>query len=106
MKSSHVVGMLVVAGMLGLVAFQGHLGGPDEARAQAGGYGAPPPRAAGGYGAPPAVKKEDDEKKAPAAGGYGAPPPRPSGGYGAPPPRPSGGGYGAPPPRPGGGYGR
>ena len=92
MKSSRVIGMLVVAGMLGLVAFQGQVGGPAEAQARAGGYGAPAAPAGGGYGAPPAVKK-DEEKQAPAAGGYGAPPPRPGGGYGAPPPRP-GGGYG------------
>lgn len=106
-KTSRMVGMLILAGMLGFVAFQGQVGGPDEAQARAGGYGAPPAPATGGYGAPPAVKSEDDEKKAPPAGGYGAPPPQPAGGYGAPPPRP-GGGYGAPPPppRPGGGYGR
>ncbi|MFH7326208.1 hypothetical protein [Desulfurivibrio sp. C05AmB] len=104
MKTSRMVGMLILAGMLGFVAFQGQIGGPDEAQARAGGYGAPPAPATGGYGAPPAapkeekpeVKREDEEKKAPPAGGYGAPPPRPGGGYGAPPP----------PPRPGGGYGR
>lgn len=50
MKSSRVIGMLVVAGMLGLVAFQGQVGGPAEAQARAGGYGVPAAPACGGYG--------------------------------------------------------
>ncbi len=41
MKTSKVLGMLVVGGMLGFVAFHGQIGGLEEAEARAGGYGRP-----------------------------------------------------------------
>ncbi|TBV80123.1 MAG: hypothetical protein EYX74_06240 [Desulfobulbaceae bacterium] len=41
MKTSKVLGMLVVGGMLGFVAFHGQIGGLKEAEARAGGYGRP-----------------------------------------------------------------
>ncbi len=89
MKISRMVGMLVIAGMLGLVAFQGQVAGPTEVQAggygqpqqQGGGYGQPP--AGGGYGQPQPDKKDkkdEDKDKRRSPGGYGQPPA--GGGYG------------------------